>query len=292
MCEKSTRLSEEATPPDPGEGAINRNVTHIKVSCRSPGQQQLTQPVHGAQLSPLKERKSRNLILQRISAGELNPSPTSFPQLKSEIPFTPLAWSLGPPEWGKSAQKWEWGSGWGPRTRTKDDRAPGRLCGHLRPRELASEHRRAWMSSLGQGPRAGLATEKELGIGAECPPRPAVLPFLTSHAQRRAGRPTRGPPWHTARASVTAPAPRPQEAPAGRPAAPRWLPTPASWELGWKGPPPAFTFPLLLSPFKQIRPHVLLGPASVQDTQPGLSWRGRLAPSPLHHAGSVVPSGR
>lgn len=100
------------------------------------------------------------------------------------------------------------------------------------------------MSSSGWGPRAGLANRSEregTGDRSRVSTRPAVLPFLTSHTQRRAGRPRGGPSpppgtrptahacdWKDSRS--TGPAPRPQEAPAGRlagSAAP--LPPPGSW---------------------------------------------------------------
>lgn len=72
----------------------------IKVTCRPPSAAMNTataglMEVERAQLSPRK--KGRNLILQRILAGILNSSPTSFPHLKSDRPFIPLVCSLEPP---------------------------------------------------------------------------------------------------------------------------------------------------------------------------------------------------
>lgn len=174
---------------------MGRNYTQENDSHRSERQAPASAAINTASSrSPplsIERKKKQNVILQRILAGEVNPSPTSFPQLKSEIPLIPLACSPGPPEWRKSAQKWEWRSG--------QAGVPGQglwargVVWAAPP--LSTDV--LWMSSSGRGPRAGLADRSEregTGDRSRVSTRPAVLPFLTSHAQRRAGRPRGGPP--------------------------------------------------------------------------------------------------
>lgn len=123
-----------------------------------------------------------------------------------------------------------------------------------------------------------------------------MLPFLTSHAREEQAGPTRGPPWHTAHASVTGKAAAPLRQLPGHKKplqdilpAPGWLPLPPPGSRGgracrW------LSFSPLLSLFKQIHPHMLLGPASVQDRHSARAELVRgaqsLSPPPCRQRGS------